>query len=123
MRQSMALFVTAVMMMPGGASADEKPAQKGGAVATYQSCKAEKAEKPLEIVFIPALAPLLVRAEKLKGAPLSEAEVLRIRDDAACVVVPPAQKEALEQKRGYRDLDPENCWAEWGELRRTLKTN
>ena len=40
------------------------------------------AEEPLVVVFIPALAPLLLRAEQLKGSPLTEDEVGRIRDAA-----------------------------------------
>lgn len=72
------------------------------------------------IVFVPALAPLLLRAEQLKGAPLTEHEVLRLRDHATCVTMTPEQATHLEDSRGYRDLDPENCWAEWQELRPTL---
>jgi hypothetical protein len=26
----------------------------------------------------------------------------------------------LEETRGYRDVDPENCWTEWQELRLEL---
>ena len=74
------------------------------------------------IVFIPALAPLLLRAEQLKGQPLTEAEVLRIRDHAICATVSREAAARLEEERGYRDIDPENCWAEWQELRLTLPT-
>jgi hypothetical protein len=33
------------------------------------------ADDPLILVFIPALAPLLVRAEDLKGSPLTEEQI------------------------------------------------
>jgi uncharacterized protein YeaC (DUF1315 family) len=79
------------------------------------------ADEQLIPVFIPALAPLLVRAEQLKGAPLTEEEVLRVRDNAICVMMTAQQKAATEEQRGYQDIDPENCWAEWQELREELK--
>jgi hypothetical protein len=68
-------------------------------------------------VFIPALAPLLLRAEQLKGSPLTEAEVLRVRDAAKCVMMRPEEAQSIEEGRGYQDIDPENCWAEWQRLR------
>jgi hypothetical protein len=71
-------------------------------------------------VFIPALAPLLVRAEQLKGSPLTEDEVLRVRDAANCVMMPPESARQLAESRGYQDIDPENCWEEWQQLRAEL---
>ncbi|MBX7103792.1 MAG: hypothetical protein K1X57_06910 [Gemmataceae bacterium] len=75
------------------------------------------ADSPLLLVFIPALAPLLVRAEDLKGLPLNEAEVMSIRDNAVCVALPPDAASAVEAKRGYRDINPDDCWAKWTKLR------
>jgi SAM-dependent methyltransferase len=72
----------------------------------------------LVLVFIPALAPLLLRAEQLKGSPLTEAEVLRIRDKATCVSMTREQARKIEEERGYADLDPEEAWAEWQQFRR-----
>jgi hypothetical protein len=72
------------------------------------------------IVFIPALAPLLLRAEQLKGAPLTEDKVIRIRDRASCVTMRQEEADKLEESRGYRDIDPEKCWAEWQALRPSL---
>lgn len=77
-------------------------------------------EEPVVIVFVPALAPLLVRAEQLKGAPLTEAEVVRIRDEAICVTMTQSQARALAENRGYDDLDPENCWSQWLVLREEI---
>jgi hypothetical protein len=78
------------------------------------------ADESLVLVFIPALAPLLVRAEDAKGSPLTEAEVLRIRDNAICVAMPVDVAAAVEAKRGYRDLNPKDCWVEWQRLRPEL---
>jgi hypothetical protein len=66
---------------------------------------------------MPAPAPLLEQAEELKGGPLTEAEVLRIRDNAVCVTVPGDVAAAVEAERGYRDLDPADCWEQWLALR------
>ena len=77
-------------------------------------------DQPLVPVFMPALAPLLIEAEELKGSPLTEAEALRIRDEAQSVVTPRDVARAVAKSRGYEDLDPENCWADWQVLRREL---
>src|ERR1700733_15262441 len=71
-------------------------------------------------VFIPALAPLILRAEQMKGSPLDREEVLEIRDQAASMLMSVQDARALEENRGYRDLDPERCWEEWREFRLNL---
>jgi uncharacterized protein YegJ (DUF2314 family) len=71
-------------------------------------------------VFIPALGPMLIRAEDLKGEPLSQDEVIRIRDKAPCIMMQIDDARKLEESRGYRDIDPENCWFDWQHLRREL---
>lgn len=43
---------------------------------------------PLCLVFIPPLVALLYRAESTLGSPLTEAQVLAIRDNANCVTLP-----------------------------------
>lgn len=74
----------------------------------------------LVLVFMPALAPLLMEAEGLKGSALTHEEVLRIRDNAACVAVPRDVAQAVTEARGYDDLAPENCWHDWQRLRSEL---
>ena len=64
-------------------------------------------------VFIPALVALLVRAEELNGAPLTRNQVIAIRDNANCVMLPPAVNAEMEKERGYADIDPERCWEDW----------
>lgn len=71
----------------------------------------------LVFVFIPSLAALLTHCERTAGAPLGEAEVCSIRDNAVGMLMQRAEAEAMAQSRGYADLDPHNCWAEWQELR------
>jgi hypothetical protein len=70
-------------------------------------------DEPLVPVPVPALGVLLLRLEKKKGAPLTEAEVLEARDKAVCIVMRLSHKRAMEEKRGYRDVSPENVWQEW----------
>jgi hypothetical protein len=70
-------------------------------------------QEALVPVPIPALGVLLLHLEKRKGSPLSEAEVLEARDKAACIMLPVTAKRAMDEKRGYEDINPENAWSEW----------
>ncbi|KIC86506.1 MULTISPECIES: hypothetical protein [Pantoea] len=67
----------------------------------------------MSIVFIPALIPLLMKTENEKGSPLTEQEVSSIRDNATTIDVPRDVALAMAECRGYFDINPENCWAEW----------
>ncbi len=71
-------------------------------------------------VFIPSLSAVLIAAEDTKGEPLTNDEVLSIRDSAACIMMTPTDVAKLAESRGYDDIDPENCWYEWQMLRREL---
>jgi hypothetical protein len=75
---------------------------------------------PLVLVFIPALVTLLYKAETEKGAPLSESEVIAIRDGATCMTVPYSAAAAAEDQRGYPDLIAEDVWNEWQQARLEL---
>ena len=77
-------------------------------------------EEPLVPVPIPALCAILLNAEKTLGRPLTEDEVLAIRDAMPCITMHVLDRAALEEKRGYRDIDPENAWEEWLQLRPSL---
>nr|WP_109753022.1 MULTISPECIES: hypothetical protein [unclassified Pseudomonas] len=69
-------------------------------------------------VFIPALVLLLTDAETRKGSPLSEAEVLAIRDGATCIAVPFDVALQMESDLvGLRDIVAEDCWSEWQRIR------
>lgn len=77
-------------------------------------------EEQLIPVFIPALIALLVHAEDSKGEPLSHAEVLNIRDYANVMMMEKTHADALDESRGYDDIDPENCWYDWQMCRRKM---
>jgi hypothetical protein len=68
-------------------------------------------------VFIPPLARLLVDGEAAKGSPLTELEVVNIRDAAYCVMMPASEADEMTKNRGFHDVEPENCWADWHRLR------
>lgn len=74
-------------------------------------------------LFMPPLALMLARAEQVKGSALTETEVLRIRDKAPCITMDADDARKLEESRGYRDVDPENCWADWHRLRAQVTGN
>lgn len=59
-------------------------------------------------VPIPALGVLLLDLENKKGALLSESEVVEARDKAVCMMLPLSAKVQMDERRGYRDIDPEN---------------
>jgi len=78
-------------------------------------------DQPLDIVPIPALVAVLHAKEREKGEPLTEAEVLEIRDKAVCMAVPRDVHLQMIEKRGYYDLNPENVWIDWQEARKDLR--
>ena len=81
---------------------------------------AEDPSDPLCLVFIPALVTILVHAEKTIGRPLTEAEVIVIRDKAACMAMPVSVAAQMEAKRGYPDIVAEAVWPEWQSARLQL---
>ncbi|WP_228121969.1 hypothetical protein [Variovorax paradoxus] len=85
---------------------------------------AELAKRPnpkhLVLQYVPALAALLARAEQLKAAPLTQAEVEKIRDHASVMVANNRAAKAVAEKRGYKDIHPESAWEEWKVLRTQL---
>jgi hypothetical protein len=68
-----------------------------------------------KLIFVPmpTLVSLLLRAEQDKGAPLTEPEVIAIRDGCTCVALPQAVAAGVAKDRGYDDIDPERCWEQW----------
>jgi hypothetical protein len=77
-------------------------------------------DEQLVLQFIPALVVILKAEEDRKGSPLTEAEVLKIRDSAVCMTLPVSVFKKMEESRGYRDINPENCWQEWCAIRTQL---
>jgi hypothetical protein len=80
-----------------------------------------KEDEKLVLQFIPVLVVILKAKEDEKGSPLSEKEVLNIRDMAVCISLPINAAMELEKSRGYSDIDPENCWHEWCEIRKQFQ--
>jgi hypothetical protein len=70
----------------------------------------------LALVFVPSLAALLVEAQEINGGALTEAQVLRIRDGSHVMVVGPDQVSAVEEARGYTDIDAADAWHSWLQL-------
>jgi hypothetical protein len=60
---------------------------------------------------------LLAGREKQKGSLLTEAEVLEVRDNAACTQMPLSQAEkfyaSLDSQMPIPRLNPERIWEEW----------
>lgn len=76
-------------------------------------------DDPVVAVPIPPLVTLLVALEKQKGAPLTEAEVLKARDGAVCMTMPRSGAWKMAEQRGYQDLNPETVWEEWQDFKRS----
>ena len=80
----------------------------------------EDPSDPLCLVFIPALVTILLHTEKTLGRPLTEAEVIAIRDKATCMAMPASMAAKMEAKRGYPDIVAEAVWSEWQSARLQL---
>ena len=79
------------------------------------------ADSELVAQFIPSLSAVLLNAEGKKGAPLLETEVLAIRDRASVVMVTRAMARDVDARRGYTDIDAEDCWQQYLHMRETSK--
>lgn len=69
---------------------------------------------------MPALSALLIRAEDIKGSPLTIDEVNKLRDEAPAIMLPVSAKKTMTESRGYEDIDPKNAWYDWQILRREM---
>lgn len=74
-------------------------------------------------LFIPALIAKLFHAERTKGSPLTEGEVLELRDGATVVMSKRSVVDAMAASRGYADIDPENVWPQWQRARLEAEQN
>jgi hypothetical protein len=63
---------------------------------------------------------VLLPRETEKGSPLTEEEVLAIRDGCEAIAMPRDVVAKVAEERGYEDIDPENCWEEWQRVRGEL---
>ena len=74
-------------------------------------------DEPLVVVPIPPLVTLLQQHEAAKGSPLTEEEVLGIRDNAVCMTMRRSRVDQPAESRGFPDADPANAWEEWVRIR------
>ena len=80
-----------------------------------------KNEEKLLLVLVPALVAVLINAEDQKGSALTEQEVIEIRDTSQCIAMPIDVAEKVAKERGYSDIDPENVWQEWLQVKVELQ--
>jgi SAM-dependent methyltransferase len=76
---------------------------------------------PLVPWFVPSLKATLTHHEKVKGSPLTQDEVERVRDEAPTVLVTAEMLAELVAERGYEDIDPDACWEQWQAVRATTQ--
>lgn len=93
---------------------------KVGDVGTWAELHTRPNPAGFGVVPIPALSAILVAKEREKGSPLTESEVLAIRDGAVVMVLPD-KGEPLVERRVYTDIDPQKCWQQWQVLRVQLQ--
>lgn len=72
----------------------------------------------LIIYPVPSLVAVLLNRERAKGSPLTEEEVRHIADNCQAIMMLPDIARLMDKQRGYRDIDPENCWQEWQQVRK-----
>jgi hypothetical protein len=72
-------------------------------------------------VYLNPLHAMLGAAEKQKGSPLTEAEVLHVRDTSVAIDMTQEQAEkfyaSLDAQMPIGRLDPTRIWEEWQEVR------
>jgi hypothetical protein len=73
----------------------------------------------LVIVFMPSLLNRFAEAEKEFRAPLTLSQAADIRNKAVGISVSPEIAFKLEERRAFRDLDPDHFWADWQRCRLT----
>ena len=71
-------------------------------------------------VPIPALALVLLNKEQQKGSPLTRREVESLGYAARRMTLPRKLALALQARRGYADIDLDNCWEDWSTRRAEL---
>lgn len=77
--------------------------------------------EPTVVVFVTPLVWLLAAAERQKGRPLEEAEVLAIRDGAQAATMPLSQAErfhaTMDARMPVPRLHAERVWEQWQAIR------
>ena len=94
-------------------------ALKRGESGAYGELVKRPLPEGLRLFFIPSLAGMLWRTQQENGAALTEDEVLHIRDHWGVMVMTEDHARAMEEKRGYVDIDPADAWQSWLRLQET----
>ncbi|MEM9251989.1 MAG: hypothetical protein AAGB29_06535 [Planctomycetota bacterium] len=80
-----------------------------------------KAPRDAEVVFLNPLIWLLGGAEQQKGEYLTEQEVLDVRDETVCLLMPKSQASAFQATMAAQapvpQIDPEQVWPQWLQVR------
>lgn len=90
---------------------------KEGETGPFGELSRRKLPNGCVFIFVPSLIAMLTRAEQLKENPLTETEVIRIRDQAPVIVSKASMVKTLEASRGYKDVDTTDTWKTWLKLR------
>lgn len=81
--------------------------------------------EPMVTVFLSPLAMLLAGAERQKGAPLTEAEVIAVRDDAESIQMSKSKAElfyaVLDAQAPVPRIDPDRVWEDWQAIREQIR--
>ena len=84
-----------------------------GETGDYSALAKRPLPEGLTLVFVPSLAALLMHAKQLNDGALSERQVLAVRDASKVVVVHEDVARAMEEQRGYADIDAADAWQSW----------
>jgi len=113
------VWLTAFMffILSGGTVAAAAEPLKELEVGSYAEIAARPNPQHFVIQPVPALVAILLSVEKKKGSPLTKQEVVTLRDKMTVVVTAPADAKAVDDGRGYKDIDPSHAWEEWRVVR------
>lgn len=87
---------------------------------SYVEMSARPNPDKLVIQCVPALITILLSVEQKAGFPLSKVQVETIRDQANVMAVSAEAAKAVDERRGYSDLNLASAWEEWQSARQSL---
>jgi hypothetical protein len=100
------LIACILFCISGGAVAAAGEPLKELEVGSYAEIAARPNPQRFVIQPIPALVAILLSVEKKKGSRLTKLEVDAIRDEITVLVTAPEAAKAVDDRRGYKDIDP-----------------
>ena len=105
------VWLTALMLfiLSGGTVAAAAEPLRELEVGSYAEIAARPNPQHFVIQSMPALVAILLSVEKKKGSPLTQQEVMTLRDKITVVVTAPADAKAVDDRRGYKDIDPSHA--------------